>query len=128
MEQGKNARPVHLAITKIQLPLPAVVSILHRMSGIGLFLGSLYLIFLLVQSLRSEESFSQVVFLLGLTINKVILLGILSMVVYHTVAGFRHLLMDLHIGTSLVAARKSSWVVLIITGIGMLLATFWFFL
>ena len=128
MTQEVESRPVNLAITKFSFPIPAVISILHRLSGIGLFFGSLYLIFMLVLSLRDEQSFAQVSFLLTLPIHKVIVWLISSMVIFHIVAGIRHLLLDFHIGTSLHAARRSSYWVLIISAVLVVVGGVWLFL
>ena len=53
----KKSRPVYLNLTQIRLPLPGVVSILHRVSGALLFLAPIWLLFLLDRALASPEGF-----------------------------------------------------------------------
>lgn len=128
MSQEVDTRPVNLALTKLKFPLPALVSITHRLSGIGLFLGSLYLLFLLVVSLKEEQAFENVVFLLGLTINKLIVWVIVTMALFHFFAGIRHLLLDLHVGTSLKRARQSAQIVIGLSIICFVLCGLWLFI
>ena len=51
-----SPRPKYLDLFRIRLPLPALVSILHRISGIALFVFAWALLYLLQESLRSPES------------------------------------------------------------------------
>ena len=128
MASDAPSRPINLALTKFKFPVTAIVSITHRLTGIGLFFGSLYMIFLLVLSLRSEETFAQVAFLLSLPIHKAIVWLIVSMVLFHFVAGIRHLLHDVHIGSSLAASRVSAFAVFIVAGLLSIFVGMWLFL
>lgn len=101
-------RPKHLALHKIQLPLPAFVSILHRISGAVLFLALPLLLLLLDQSLRSIETYTNLAENLSHPLLKLGLLGLISAFLLHLWAGVRHLAIDLHLVQSLAAARASS--------------------
>lgn len=90
----KSQRPVNLDISTIKLPLPALASITHRISGIAIFAGMFFLIWGLGMSLESEESFNQLKECLDSVIAKLIIWAILAGFIYHFVAGCRHLLMD----------------------------------
>jgi succinate dehydrogenase / fumarate reductase, cytochrome b subunit len=104
-------RPKHLALHKIQLPLPAFVSILHRVSGFFLFLFLPLLLWMLHSSLNSIETYTRLVDILQSPVSKIILLGLLWAFLHHFCAGIRYLALDLHFGTSLKQARASSkWV------------------
>lgn len=70
-----------------------VSSILHRISGIGLFVLFPYIIYLLSESLSSEEGFNEI-FSLESVIVKVLLTFFSAGFAYHFVAGIKHLLMD----------------------------------
>jgi succinate dehydrogenase / fumarate reductase, cytochrome b subunit len=105
-------RPKHLDLLKIRLPLPGFVSILHRISGAGLFVFTWLLLYLLQESLRSPESFQHVQELMSCWLAKVFLTGMLWAFLHHFFAGIRFLLLDIHIGGDLQAARASSWAVL----------------
>lgn len=114
-------RPKHLDLTKIRLPLPGVVSILHRVSGAALFLFIWLFLYGLEQSLLSPQSFASIKSLAAQPLVKLLTLGFLWAYLHHLCAGIRHLAMDAHFGTELAAARASSWVVLALS-IGITLA------
>lgn len=107
----KKARPKHLDLAKIRLPLPGYVSILHRISGVGLFLMLWLILVLFDRSLGSPESFAHYKEIVGNPLVKLILLGLLWAYMHHFCAGIRYLLLDLHKGVELDAARLSSKIV-----------------
>src|SRR5690242_2083691 len=107
-------RPVYLNLVRIRLPLPGIVSILHRLSGAGLFLVGLPLVLHFVQaSLASQGSFEAVAAFLAHPLMKVVLLGLVWAYLHHFCAGLRYLLLDMHQFIELKPARQSSAVVLI---------------
>ncbi len=107
-------RPKHLAIHKIKLPLPGIVSILHRISGAALFVALPLLLFILDQSLRSIETYTNLTEVLSHPILKLALLGLMWAFLHHFCAGLRYLAIDLHLLSHISAARSSSkWVMLI---------------
>lgn len=104
-------RPKHLALHKIQLPLPGFVSILHRVSGIFLFLSLPLFLWMLQASIRSIETYTQLVEFFHYPLVQLVLLGLIWSFFHHFCAGIRYLALDLHLGTSLAKARASSkWV------------------
>jgi succinate dehydrogenase / fumarate reductase, cytochrome b subunit len=107
-------RPKHLDLTKIRLPLPGLVSILHRISGLGLFLvGIPFLLWVLGCTLTSQEGFDRWRDTFGHPVIKLILIGFLWAYLHHFCAGLRFLALDIHKGVSLPAARASSrWVLI----------------
>jgi len=106
-----RSRPKHLALHKIKLPLPGFVSILHRVSGLALFLALPVLLLLLDQSLRSVETYTNLSEHLTHPILKLMLLGLMWAFLHHFCAGLRYLAIDLHLLSNLAAARASSkWV------------------
>lgn len=91
-----------------RLPLAGVVSILHRVSGMLMFLLLPFVLYLLDKSLTSEISFE---YFKGYTSNPLVKLAILALVwayLHHFSAGIRHLLMDLHMGLDKDSGRKSA--------------------
>ena len=105
-------RPKNLNLFTIKLPINAVVSILHRVSGIGLFL-SIPLILLALQYLvRSEADFIILISWLNTWFVKLVLIGLAWAFFHHFFAGIRHLLQDIHWMTSLKNARLSSRILL----------------
>lgn len=105
-------RPKHLALHLIKLPLPGFVSILHRVSGLALFLALPVLLLMLQYSLRSIESWTQLTGMLAHPLAKLVLLGVLWAILHHFCAGLRYLAIDLHYVRQLAQARSSSKAVL----------------
>ena len=110
----KKQRPKNLDLKTIRLPLPGKVSILHRVSGVGLFL-CLPLILALFQWSLTDGGFENVQAVVANPIGKLVLLGLLWAYLHHFCAGIRFLLLDLHVGIEKEAARSSSRIVLIVS-------------
>ena len=103
-------------ITQYRQPLPAIVSILHRISGALLFLiGLPFLLYLFQQSLLSEISFEHYRGIVSHWFAKLVLLALAWAYLHHLCAGIRYLFMDLDIGLDKPAARSSAGVVLAIS-------------
>lgn len=113
MRTVRNARPVTLPILKLKLPVAGWVSLLHRVSGVLLFLALPVLIYALGLSLKDPESFGVVRQQLASPVVRLALLLMIWALAHHLFAGVRHLFMDMHWGTSLVAARCSARLVLL---------------
>ena len=125
---NKN-RPVNLDIATFRLPITAYVSILHRVSGVANVFISLALIWLLSQSLASEDSYEYVIELTNLTFVKVLLFLILANLIYHSCAGIRHLIMDMGVGEdSFKSGKNSAFVMIAVAMILLTLSFFWLFL
>lgn len=116
-----KSRPKHLNLFQIKLPIPGVVSILHRVSGAALFLMLPFLLYLLQASLQSPSSYVLFRELLSHPLVKLLLLGLLWAFLHHFCAGIRYLLLDLHVGTELPQARASSFAVI---GVSLVLTLF----
>ncbi len=110
-EMTIKKRPKNLDLTTIRLPLPGKVSILHRVSGVGLFLFLPVLLWLFSASLGSADTFAAFRSVFSSLPAKVVLAGLLWAFVHHFCAGIRFLLLDLHIGIEKEPARKSAAVV-----------------
>ena len=106
-------RPKYLDLFRIRLPLPALVSILHRISGTALFVFAGALLYLLQESLRSPESHAHFVALTGHCLVKLFLIGMLWSFLHHFFAGLRFLLLDIHVASDLGATRAMSLAVLV---------------
>jgi succinate dehydrogenase / fumarate reductase cytochrome b subunit len=120
-----DKRPVNLDIGTIRLPISALVSILHRVSGVALIGAIAILLGLLDYSLRSADSFAAVISLLASVPMKLLMLAVLAAFIYHLVAGIRHLVMEFGIGESLEGGRKGAVLVIAFTAIGVVLAGVW---
>ena len=108
-------RPKHLALHLIKLPLPGFVSILHRVSGLALFLALPLLLLMLQYSMNSIATYTQLMDVLAYPFIKLMVLGLLWAFLHHFCAGLRYLAIDLHYVSSLKQARDSSKIVLIVS-------------
>ncbi len=92
----KKSRPINLDLQTIQFPITAIASILHRVSGVIMFVAVGILLWLLAISLSSPAGFTQAANLVDGFFVKFILWGILTALSYHIAGGIRHLLMDMN--------------------------------
>jgi succinate dehydrogenase / fumarate reductase, cytochrome b subunit len=112
---ARRERPVYLDLLAIRQPLPAIISILHRISGAVLFLvGIPFALWGLQASLGSPEAYASFATALTHPVAKLVGIVLLWSYVHHLFAGVRHLLLDVHIGIDLAQARRSSAVVLVL--------------
>jgi succinate dehydrogenase / fumarate reductase cytochrome b subunit len=116
----KKGRPVNLDLTTISLPITAYVSILHRISGVVMLGGVLILLWILDFSLASESSFNRLKTTLANPLIIVVVWGVLAALAYHTVAGLRHLLMDIGIGETLEGGRAGAKLVIALAALLMI--------
>ena len=105
-------RPKFLTLTQIQMPVPALISIMHRVSGAVLFLALPLLLWLFQQSLISFGAFGAFRNIFPEWLFKLAAIGLLWAFFHHFCAGIRYLALDLDIGTDLGPARASSKMVL----------------
>ena len=119
-EAPKKERPefrnIHVTeLSNYRMPLAAIVSILHRISGFLVFLLLPFVLYLLEQSLRSEIFFAYFQGFVTYPLVKLIILGLVWGYMQHFCSGVRHLIMDLHIGLDKHSARKTSATVLVVS-------------
>lgn len=101
-------------LASYRLPLAGKVSILHRISGLGLFLAlPIILLPMFEKSVLSELSFSQFQDIVSYPLVKIVLLGLIWAYLHHFCAGIRYLLLDVHVGLEKYAAQKSAASVLV---------------
>lgn len=109
-------RPVYLDLVRIRLPLPGLVSILHRVSGAALFLVGIPLALVELQSsLGPGDALAGMQAILAQPLVKLLLLGLIWAYLHHFCAGIRFLFLDVHRGIELAPARRSSIVVLVVS-------------
>ena len=121
----KSKRPVNLDLTTITFPLPALVSITHRITGVALFVGVGLLLWGLDLSLASEESFRSLKDCLDGVFVKLALWAILAGFIFHIIAGCKHLLMDMGIGETLEGGQRGAKIVVVLSVVLILAAGYW---
>ncbi|HQV22216.1 MAG TPA: succinate dehydrogenase, cytochrome b556 subunit [Agitococcus sp.] len=126
----KSNRPVNLSlgmVLEVNMKSPvAMASILHRISGIVVFLLIPVLLYILQGSLASEESFDAIkesVF--GGFIGRFVVFVALAGLIYHFFAGIKHLVMDFGIAEELKSGRAFATAILAISAFFIALAFYW---
>jgi succinate dehydrogenase / fumarate reductase cytochrome b subunit len=114
-------------LASYRLPPAGVVSILHRVSGVLLFLTLPALLWLLQLSLTSEGTFERLRALSGTVLARLILLAIIWALLHHLVAGIRYLALDLHVGIAKEPATRSALAVFAISLPLAVIAGLWLF-
>lgn len=119
-------RPVFLNLLAIRMPVGAVVSILHRVTGVLLVLLLPLVLYLLQLSLESGAGFARVLDWFESFAARIAVLICVAVYAQHFLSGLRHLLLDLDVGAVLPVARRSAgWVLvggaLAMLGLGIIL-------
>ena len=110
-------RPFFLNLLKIRLPVTGFISILHRISGMLMFLAIPFSVYLFDLSLQGQEGFNRAVEILQMPILQLISLLLLWSLIHHFFAGIRFLLMDFEIGLDKKQAIQYAWAVFVIEAI-----------
>lgn len=109
----------------MRLPITAWSSITHRASGVFLFVGMAVLIWALDASLSSPESFASLQECLSSPLAKLVIWAVLAGLIYHSVAGVKHLIMDCGIGETLEGGRLGAGLVFALSAVLIVLAGVW---
>lgn len=117
-------RPVNLNFLTMRFPLTAWVSILHRMSGLLIFLFIPYLLYILQESLSSVDGFYRLHAQFSHPFFSFVMWIGFAGLIFHLIAGIRHLLMDNHIGETKQGGKIGAMIVL---GVSILLILLSFF-
>ncbi|UVK77514.1 MAG: succinate:quinone oxidoreductase, membrane protein SdhC [Sodalis sp. Fse] len=119
----KKQRPINLNLQTMQFPVTAIASILHRVSGIIIFVVIGILLWVLGLSLSSAEGFFQVSIVMESFIIKLIFWVILTIIAYHTIGGIRHILMDFgYLDKTLAMGKITANIVFLLTVVLSILA------
>ena len=111
MAAPAKRRPAFFDLTQIGMPVGALTSILHRVTGISLAISAPLGIYLLDLSLQGPQSYERVVTLFDHWASRSVTIVLVWVLAHHLLAGIRHLLSDVDIGSQLPAARRSAWFV-----------------
>ncbi|AXY56087.1 succinate dehydrogenase, cytochrome b556 subunit [Acinetobacter chinensis] len=129
MPAVKSNRPVNLSmgqVLDVNLKSPvAIASILHRLSGVIVFLLVPVLLWLLDKSLSSPEGFAQVQAIFGGFIVRFIVWVFVAGLLFHFIMGIKHLLADLGFAEELQSGRVASTVALILAAISVIASFVW---
>jgi succinate dehydrogenase / fumarate reductase cytochrome b subunit len=124
-----RARPLspHLQVYRPQIT--SIMSILHRITGVGLALGAVVLVLWLASAAAGPAAYDSMQNFLGSWFGILLLMGWSWALFYHLCNGIRHLLWDAGIGFSLEAVENSGIIAIGVTTLATLLVwVFGFFL
>ena len=116
----------HLQIYRPQLT--STLSILHRLTGLVLALGTLTLVYWLIAAADGAEAFATAQTLAGSWLGSVLLFGWTLALFYHLTNGIRHLFWDAGLGVELPNVYRTGWLVVaatLVLSLGSLLAGYW---
>ena len=111
-EITSGRRPKHLNLLAIKLPLPGVVSILHRASGLYLILALPFLTWALSAALEGPMGYEAVASVMDNIFIKILLLVTIWSVMHHLCAGIRFLFIEILVGIDLKTTRAVSMLVM----------------
>jgi succinate dehydrogenase / fumarate reductase cytochrome b subunit len=107
----RNRRPVFFNLTQISMPIGSIASIMHRITGVLLALGIPYAVYLLDLSLQGPQGYARAASIFDMLAFKGLTILFIWALTFHLLAGVRHLLSDIDIGSHLHAARFTAWLV-----------------
>jgi succinate dehydrogenase / fumarate reductase cytochrome b subunit len=116
---------VNLDLGTIALPVTAKASILHRISGVFLVAAVAVLLFLLDLSLSGEAGFARAIDVLGTPVARLVVWAVLAGLIYHAVAGVKHLLMDFGVGETLEGGLKAARITFAVAAVLIAAAGVW---
>ncbi len=114
-------RPKYLNLIQIRLPIPGMVSIAHRISGVLMFLAIPMMTYALHTAVRDEAGFLEIGAIMDNIVIKLMLLILTWSLLHHLLAGIRYLLIDMDIGVDKPSARTSAAMVMAIAVIAALI-------
>jgi succinate dehydrogenase / fumarate reductase, cytochrome b subunit len=114
---NRGSRPLSPHLTIYKLPLTARMSILHRITGVGLALGAILVVWWFSAAARSPRAFDFADWVLTSWLGGLVLIGLSACFWYHFCNGLRHLFWDVGAGFELDQAHRSNIAVLAGAGV-----------
>ena len=106
-------RPLSPHLQVYRLPLNAVLSITHRLTGLVLALGGVLLVAMLVAAASGSQAYQDLYVVATHWLGQIVLFGFTLALYFHLCAGIRHLFWDAGYGYELDTATRGSWAILI---------------
>jgi len=109
----------------IRQPITALASITHRATGVFLFAGIAVFLWVLDVSLASPESFTALQEYLNNPLLKLVIWAVTAGLIYHSLAGIKHLIMDMGIGETIAGGVLGARIVIGLSIVFIVLAGIW---
>ena len=126
----KDSRPINVGIFDLMIfkwPFAAIASITHRIAGVALMVVIGIGLYALELSLSSEAEFNELKMMMASPLGKIVFWGSLSALVYHFVAGVKHMIVDFGVGETLEGVLFAARTVVLVSIILIVLAGVWIF-
>jgi len=107
-----RARPLSPHLTIYRPPITMTMSIVHRITGIALYVGTLLLVCWLLSAAVSEEWFNLVNWAFGTWLGRLVLFGYTWALMHHLLGGIRHFIWDTGAMLEKHTASKVAWATL----------------
>lgn len=120
-----HQRPVNMDLASFKFPSTAVASILHRLSGLLIFIFLPFVLYILNLSLHSRASYDDLQVFLATSLGKFGLWVFSSALAYHVIAGIRHMILDAGVGDDIASAKRSALFVIILAFVFILFLGVW---
>jgi succinate dehydrogenase / fumarate reductase, cytochrome b subunit len=111
------SRPLSPHLQVYRWPVSMALSILHRVTGVALGIGTLLLTWWLVAAASSEDAFGRAQWFMGSAFGLLLLFGWSVALIFHFFSGIRHLVMDAGIGFGSPVYTITGWGVIIAAGV-----------
>ena len=102
-------RPLSPHLTVFRPIITMVMSIVHRITGIGLYVGMIFLAWWLIAAASGPAAFDMANAFFGSWFGRLILFGFTWALIHHMLGGIRHLVMDAGYGFDLKTADRLAW-------------------
>jgi succinate dehydrogenase / fumarate reductase cytochrome b subunit len=114
-QKPRRNRPLSPFTTIYRWPVTMATSITHRVTGIGLAIGTVLLAWWLIAVASGPEAYQAFTGLAASWIGQVVLFGFAWSLAYHLLNGIRHLAWDMGFGFEIPTAEKTSWLVIVLS-------------
>ena len=108
-------RPLSPYLTIYRWPVTMATSITHRVTGVGLSAGTLFLAWWLIAAASGPEAYQTFARLAASPIGEIVLFGFVWALAFHLLNGVRHLAWDMGYGFDVPTARAMSWLVIVLS-------------
>jgi succinate dehydrogenase / fumarate reductase cytochrome b subunit len=108
-------RPLSPYIEIYRWPISMALSISHRVTGVGLAMGTLLMTWWLVAAAVSDQAFDRAQWFMGSAVGLLLLFGWSLSLIFHFFTGLRHLFWDLGYGFDKPEYNRTGWGVVIAT-------------
>ena len=109
-----RAKPLSPHLQIYRLPLNAILSITHRITGVVLALGAVLVVAMLIAAASGSEAFGAMYAIGAHWLGQIVLFGFTLALYYHMCAGVRHLFWDAGYGYELHIAQRSSQAIIVV--------------